>query len=330
MLSCDGLKALCGLASGRFGRFIETLRIGSEALAYSRPTATRAQRARLRELYEDQTYLRQRGLDAALLAVALTNMKASLREIVVSGASSIGGPRSWGALELEEEVGGAIVLEQSRTLSTVLAAIASSQVQPRVVRNEPLIGKDGIGAHRDAIAIPRAGMALLSAAFQRLRILQLNLWVQSTASGITVRSLSADLIDLLLELASLEELYLGLQRVLAVPVLGPEIGAVAFSSRLRKLHITGGQVEEATLLALIQNHRQTLQRATFTRVSLRGGWRSLLGRLGFEVSSGDLEANIQPAVTVLGAWDSLACQEVTMVAGDPSKPSTARRDTGQR
>ncbi|KAH7021662.1 hypothetical protein B0J12DRAFT_705378 [Macrophomina phaseolina] len=325
MLSYDGLHALCSLARGRFGRFVETLRIGSEALACGRSTAKTEQSLRLQELCEEQTYFRQRGQDTALLAVALTAMKGSLVEIVVSGFSSKGGVRSWGVLELEKETGTTVILEQTRTLSIVLAAVASSQAQPRIVRNEPLLGQHGIGAHCDAIAIPRPGMALLSIPFRQLRVLQLNLWTPGGRSDIAVRSLSTNLMSLLRVLTNLEELYLGLQRVLAVPKLGAEVGAAPFSTRLRRLYIDGGHTEEAVLLALIRNHIETLREITFTRVSLRGGWNSLISHLGLEIMFERLEeSDIVPIITVLDAWDTITCQKTSAMAWNPSASTDSR------
>ncbi|KAH7016637.1 hypothetical protein B0J12DRAFT_705650 [Macrophomina phaseolina] len=279
MLSAEGLQALCTVANGRFGRFVRTLRIGSEALACSRTEAGERQ-GRFRDLYEGQVFFRLRGIDTALLSLALRSLSGTLEEIVVAGNNTKNGHRSWGARRLEVETGTKLINEQTRTLSTTLAAIASSQIQLRVFRNEPMAGQRGIGAHRDSISMPYCETTMLCNAFSALRVLQLSLWVPEIAIEPRLPSLTVCLVKLLSTMPNLEELHLGLQRVLQAPELGEDIGSATFSTSLRIVHVVGGCMQESHVSLFLINHLRSLRTVVLEKLILEGGYEMLLARLG--------------------------------------------------
>lgn len=277
MLSAEGLQALCDLANGRLGRFLRTLRVGSEALVCAK-TGARENNERFRELCESQIFFRLRGLDTALLTVALRALRGTLQEIIVSGSHNKSGYRSWGAKKLEDETGTKLVHEQTRTLSTTLAAIAVSQIRLQSFRNEPLSGQSGIGAHRDSIALPCLQTAMLCTAFSTLRVLQLSLWVPEV-SFFGLGNLTNSLVNLLSTMPKLEELHLGLQRVLLTPELGEEIGSATFSTALKLVHVIGGCMWEEHVYLFLRNHRKSIEQLTLEKVTLEGGREMLLERL---------------------------------------------------
>lgn len=279
MLSSDGLQALCGVANGRFGPFMRILRIGSEALVCCEDATRNRHHRTLHALCESQKSFRLRGLDTALLAVALRALNTTLTEIVVAGSGSSTEKRSWGARKLERETGTALIHEQNRALSTTLSAIAVSQIRLFAFSNEPLDGRSGIGAHHDSIATPCPLPVLLSSSFSSLRRLQLSLWAPGTLVECEGADLTTSLVRLLSTTPHLEQLHLGLQRVIQTPRLGEEFGRGRFSTALKFVRITGGWVDEGHVYSFLMNHQESLRKVTLNETILSGGWHRLVQRL---------------------------------------------------